>query len=211
MAARAKRPSWMTAAVFGLAGRRRTMPTDPFSNERLEQLRMRPIAFIDRCCLALLALAGWLLAQIGRRAAASRCKHRRRAAAAKTRSQSQTASRVTPEREAAVMTFVQRNHAELAELLAHLKVEPARGIRAGDPRDFPHDRAAGADPGARSAAIRAGSRGLDGPVARAAAGRQAEDGRRRDELKKQLREALGAQNEPGWPCSSTSGRRRPTG
>ena len=29
---------------------------------------------------------------------------------------------VTPERQAAVMTFVQRNHAELADLLAHLKV-----------------------------------------------------------------------------------------
>jgi hypothetical protein len=33
---------------------------------------------------------------------------------------------VTPERQAAVMTFVQRNHAELADLLAHLKArQPA--------------------------------------------------------------------------------------
>lgn len=46
-----------------------------------------------------------------------------KSAAAKTGSDAQAKDRisVTPEREAAVMTFVKRNHAELSELLAHLK------------------------------------------------------------------------------------------
>ena len=49
----------------------------------------------------------------------------KKAAAARDRSNGDRSNKerisITPEREAAVMTFVKRNHAELAQLLAHLK------------------------------------------------------------------------------------------
>jgi hypothetical protein len=57
----------------------------------------------------------------------------RAAASAKKDGKSRPAIAVTPEREAAVLTFVQRNHAELAELLGYLKTsqpeEYERAIR----------------------------------------------------------------------------------
>jgi alanyl-tRNA synthetase len=53
------------------------------------------------------------------------------AASARKEAKAKPAILVTPEREAAVLTFVQRNHAELAELLAALKTnEPEQYERA---------------------------------------------------------------------------------
>jgi hypothetical protein len=55
----------------------------------------------------------------------------RGSAAAKKDGKARPAMMVTPEREAAVLTFVQRNHAELAELLGYLKTsQPAEYERA---------------------------------------------------------------------------------
>jgi DNA repair exonuclease SbcCD ATPase subunit len=72
--------------------------------------------------LALVALVGALLADPGERLASGQ------SAGADKRDlpKNKQLLAVTPEREAAVMTFVQRNHPELAELLTHLKVNQPR-------------------------------------------------------------------------------------
>jgi hypothetical protein len=67
--------------------------------------------------LAMLALAGVLLADPGDKPAAKKDQPKA----------GKQAIVVTPEREAAVTTFVQRNHPELAELLTHLKANQPRG------------------------------------------------------------------------------------
>jgi hypothetical protein len=71
--------------------------------------------------LAFVALAGVLLADNGDKPAAGK------PAAERKELKSAGKIAVTPEREAAVMTFVQRNHPELAELLTHLKANQPRG------------------------------------------------------------------------------------
>jgi hypothetical protein len=64
----------------------------------------------------LLAFAGLLGAQTSDKPAPARG-----AATAKKEAKAKRPIAVTPSREAAVMTFVERNHAELADLLVHLK------------------------------------------------------------------------------------------
>lgn len=72
--------------------------------------------------LALLTIAGLVMAQEGSAPARGSGKAGQ-GAKAKAKQQPIT---VTPEREAAVMTFVERNHAEVGELLKHLKeIQPA--------------------------------------------------------------------------------------
>ena len=66
--------------------------------------------------LAVVALGGVSLAQEAKKSDASR--------GAKAKAKQQLA--ITPEREAAVRTFVERNHAELADLLTHLKENQPR-------------------------------------------------------------------------------------
>lgn len=81
------------------------------------------------CAFAMLALGGILFAQSGDagKSAASikpggkASASPRGGAGPKRDAKGKSAIMVTPEREAAVMTFVQRNHAELAELLSYLK------------------------------------------------------------------------------------------
>lgn len=65
--------------------------------------------------IAVLSMAGLLFAQTGEKATAPA-----RGAAAKKAAKGKPIM-VTPEREAAVMTFVERNHPQLSELLTHLK------------------------------------------------------------------------------------------
>src|SRR5262245_57903707 len=73
-----------------------------------------------------LAAAGLLYAQSGSTSAPPA-----RSASPKKDAKAKPAILVTPEREAAVLTFVQRNHAELAELLAALKTnDPEQYQRA---------------------------------------------------------------------------------
>jgi hypothetical protein len=64
--------------------------------------------------LSLLAVAGLLLAQDAAPKKAGRGNVGRG-------NKAKAPLAITPEREAAVLTFIQRNHAELADLLAHLK------------------------------------------------------------------------------------------
>jgi hypothetical protein len=72
------------------------------------------------------AAAGLLYAQSGSASTAPA-----RSAGAKKDAKAKPAILVTPEREAAVLTFVQRNHAELADLLAALKTnDPEQYERA---------------------------------------------------------------------------------
>ena len=76
----------------------------------------------SRASLALvgaLALAGWLLAQDT--GPQTKPPAGGRNVAGKGKANAKLPVTVTPEREAAVLTFIQRNHAELADLLAHLK------------------------------------------------------------------------------------------
>ena len=76
---------------------------------------------LSRASLALVgawALAGWLAAQEAAPQAPGRNGPR---SAGKAAAKAKLPVTVTPEREAAVLTFIQRNHAELADLLAHLK------------------------------------------------------------------------------------------
>jgi hypothetical protein len=75
------------------------------------------------------AFAGLLFAQTGQEKNADKAAAQRASANPKRDTKAKLA--VTPEREAAVMTFVQRNHAELTELLTHLKASrPAEYQRA---------------------------------------------------------------------------------
>jgi len=69
--------------------------------------------------VAVVALAGALLADPGNSAASSASSQAAPKAGAKAKNKPPLA--ITPEREAAVLNFVERNHAELSELLAHLK------------------------------------------------------------------------------------------
>ena len=67
--------------------------------------------------LALLTIAGLVMAQEGSAPARGSGKAQGNKAKAKL----QQPITITPEHEAAVMTFVERNHAEVGELLKHLK------------------------------------------------------------------------------------------
>jgi len=67
----------------------------------------------------LLGLAGWLAAQEGAGKPGSKTSAPVRGSGAKAKAQ--TAITITPEREAAVMTFIERNHPELGDLLTHLR------------------------------------------------------------------------------------------
>jgi hypothetical protein len=67
--------------------------------------------------LAVLASAGWGYAQAGGEKRADG----KPAAASKKDAKAKVPLAITPEREAAVLTFVQRNHPELSDLLASLK------------------------------------------------------------------------------------------
>jgi len=69
--------------------------------------------------IALLGLAGWLTAQEGAGRPGARNSAPARGSGAKAKVQAPIT--ITPEREAAVMTFIERNHPELGDLLAHLK------------------------------------------------------------------------------------------
>src|SRR5262245_22677697 len=92
------------------AARARSIPSE-------ETIRMR----LSRASLALvgaLALACWLSAQEAAPQTPARNGPR---SAAKAAAKAKPPVAVTPEREAAVLTFIQRNHADLADLLAHLK------------------------------------------------------------------------------------------
>jgi hypothetical protein len=72
--------------------------------------------------LIALTLVGWLYAQSGDNTPAAKATAPAPASGnTKKDSKPKRAIAVTPEREAAVLTFVQRNHPELADLLAHLK------------------------------------------------------------------------------------------
>lgn len=77
--------------------------------------------------LLLLASASWLCAQTASDSPASTdSTPAKTAASTKKELKAKRPLAVTPEREAAVLNFVQRNHAELAGLLAHLKAsQPA--------------------------------------------------------------------------------------
>jgi hypothetical protein len=70
--------------------------------------------------VAVLGLAGLLCAQTSSGKPDEKASPATRGAA-KKEGKAKASLAVTPEREAAVMTFVQRNHAELADLLARLK------------------------------------------------------------------------------------------
>jgi len=74
--------------------------------------------------LGLVALAGVLLADPGDSAASSAPIPTAPKASAKAKNKPPLA--ITPEREAAAINFVERNHAELSELLAHLKTSQPR-------------------------------------------------------------------------------------
>ena len=117
---------------------------------------------------------------------------------------------VTPEREAAVLNFVQRNHAELADLLAVLKTsQPDEYVRAL--REI--FRATGADepnPRTRPAPIRAGSRRLDGPIARSAARRQAQNERVGSSSSSNFATVSKLKMPPRSPSSSTSAKKPAT-
>lgn len=74
--------------------------------------------------LGLVALAGVLLADPGDSAAGSAPTPTAPQSGAKAKNKPPLA--ITPEREAAALNFVERNHAELSELLAHLKTSQPR-------------------------------------------------------------------------------------
>lgn len=114
--------------------------------------------------------------------------------AAKKDAKAKTAPAITPEREAAVLTFVQRNHAELAELLSYLRTsqpeEYDRAVRELFRTTERLGQVQERDPlqyDLEVAAWTAQSR-VQVLAAKLKMGSS-------DELIKQLREALGAQNE----------------
>lgn len=73
--------------------------------------------------LGVLTLAGWLAAQEGKSTPEKSAAEKANSAPVRSsgKAKAKLAIAVTPEREAAVMTFIERNHAELGELLTHLK------------------------------------------------------------------------------------------
>jgi hypothetical protein len=92
------------------------------------------LALILSVAIAALAAAGLLYAQSDSAPTAGSASSKKdgpKRESAKKESKAKAVILVTPEREAAVLTFVQRNHAELAELLAALKTnDPEQYERA---------------------------------------------------------------------------------
>jgi hypothetical protein len=92
------------------------------------------IVFAFSMAIGLLAAAGLLYAQSASAPAAGSASPKKEAPQkefSKKENKAKPAILVTPEREAAVLTFVQRNHAELADLLAALKTnDPQQYERA---------------------------------------------------------------------------------
>ena len=99
---------------------------------------------------------------------------------------------VTPEREAAVMTFVGRNHPELSSLLDLLKVNQPKEYERADSRTLSRDREVGDRARARPRTIRLGTAGLASSVANpvlVARLKMADS----DDVRRELKQAIGEQ------------------
>src|SRR5262245_54857845 len=92
-------------------------PNRPFNKEatRLKEFSMRFVGFMT--LMFAIVAAGLLRAQSGD----SQPANPPSPSAVKKDAKARASPRITPEREAAAISFVQRNHPELAELLSYLK------------------------------------------------------------------------------------------